>query len=104
MKYKIRTDIVEKICYYRGFIVEEEQAILYLEKMLFSSEEIELGFRIIELEEDIEIYISQALESVIDHGLKQYAIDFPQTSDEQVFVPPRRFLQDPYEDFYDVLK
>lgn len=92
MKYKIRTDIVKKICFYRGILIEDKEETLYFEKLLFSDEEINLGYRIVEIEEDIEIYISQELEGIIDQGLREYKIYFPKTTNEEVFIPPRRFL------------
>lgn len=104
MKYKIRTNIVEKICFFRGVLVTEEKEVLYLEKLLFSDEEIKLGYRIIDIDEDIEIYIYDKLEKVIDIGLKKYELEFPKNKEKPVFVPPRRFLEDPYVDFYDLVE
>lgn len=100
MNYIIRTNIIEKICYYRGILLEDTAEIIFLERLLFTNEEIKLGYRIIELDYDIEIYISQEIESVIDKNLTKFIRDFP--NHKQIFIPPRRFLEDPYVDFYQI--
>lgn len=67
MKYKIDVSVINKICYQMGRYIEDMHEMEYLEKLLFTEEEIKLGYRTIEVE-DIYVYITKTLEPTISKG------------------------------------
>lgn len=103
MKYKISTDIIKQICYYRGLLLNDDQKALYFKKLIFTNAEIEFGFRVIDIDIDIELYISKNFEEIIDLAIREYQQNIKSTNDEEVFIPPRRFLLEPYASFYNIL-